>query len=209
MNLGVLGSGSGTNFAAIADAIADGRIQNVSITCVISDVPDAGILEKAETRGIHALYLPADNFKTKLEGPQEMAYIDALKKSGVEYIALAGFMRMIKKGFLDAFPQRVVNIHPSLLPAFPGLHSWQQAWEYGARVAGCTVHFVDAGMDTGPIIAQAAVPVKEDDTPETLHARIQKQEHILYPKVIQWLAAGFLTVDGRRVYGVPEENTDV
>ena len=199
MRLGILGSGSGTNFAAIADAIAVGSVTGVEIACVLSDVENAGILEKARVRGIPAAFLPADDFKTKLDGPQEQAYITALNDAGVESIALAGFMRMIKRGLLDAFPHRIVNIHPSLLPAFPGLHSWEQALEYGAKVTGCTVHFVDPGMDTGPIIRQAAVPVEDDDTPVTLHARIQEQEHRIYPEVIQDLARGILAVDGRRV----------
>jgi len=199
IRLGVLGSGHGTNFEEIAKKIASGEIRNAEIAVVISDVKDAPILEKAEKMGLKALYLPADDFKTKLEGPQEETYIRTLKEHGVDYVILAGFMRMIKKGLLDAFPMKVVNIHPALLPAFPGLESWKQALTYGAKLAGCTIHFVDAGMDSGPIIAQAAVPVLDGDTPTSLHARIQEQEHIWFPKVIDWLANKRVRVEGRTV----------
>ena len=199
IRLGVLGSGHGTNFEEIANCINDGRIKGAEIAVVISDVKDAPILEKAERLGLQAMYLPADDFRTKLEGPQEEKYIEVLKENEVDYVILAGFMRMIKSKLLEAFPMKVVNIHPALLPAFPGLESWKQALDYGAKLAGCTIHFVDAGMDSGPIIAQAAVHVMNDDTPATLHARIQEQEHIWFPKVINLLASGKVTVEGRRV----------
>jgi phosphoribosylglycinamide formyltransferase-1 len=199
IKLGVLGSGAGTNFEEIAKKIAAGEIKNAEIAVVISDVRDAKILEKAEKMGLKALYLPADDFKTKLDGPQEAEYIRVLKENGVDYVILAGFMRMVKKGLLEAFPMKVVNIHPALLPAFPGLESWKQALDHGAKLAGCTIHFVDAGMDSGPIIAQSAVPVLDDDTPQSLHARIQEQEHIWFPKVIGWLAEGRVSVEGRKV----------
>ena len=199
IRLGVLGSGAGTNFEEIAKKIASGEIKGAEIAAVISDVKDAKILEKAEKMGLKALYLPADDFKTKLEGPQEEEYIRVLRENGVDYVILAGFMRMVKKGLLEAFPMKVVNIHPALLPAFPGLASWKQALDHGAKLAGCTIHFVDAGMDSGPIIAQSAVPVLDDDTPESLHARIQEQEHIWFPKVIGWLAEGRVSVEGRKV----------
>lgn len=199
IKLGVLGSGAGTNFEEIAKKIAAGEIKNAEIAVVISDVRDAKILEKAEKMGLKALYLPADDFKTKLDGPQEAEYIRVLKENGVDYVILAGFMRMVKKGLLEAFPMKVVNIHPALLPAFPGLESWKQALDHGAKLAGCTIHFVDAGMDSGPIITQSAVPVLDDDTPQSLHARIQEQEHIWFPKVIGWLAEGRVSVEGRKV----------
>ena len=199
IRLGVLGSGAGTNFEEIAKKIASGEIKGAEIAVVISDVKDAKILGKAEKLGLKAMYLPADNFKTKLDGPQEEEYIKVLRENKVDYVILAGFMRMVKKGLLEAFPMKVVNIHPALLPAFPGLESWKQALDHGAKLAGCTIHFVDAGMDSGPIIAQAAVPVLDDDTPQTLHERIQEQEHIWFPKVIGLLAEGRVSVEGRKV----------
>lgn len=203
MRIAVLGSGSGTNFAAIARAIASGQLRNVEIALVISDVENAGILNHARSFGCPCAYIPAANFKTKLEGPPELAYIDAIRAARADYVVLAGFMRMIKRAMLEAFPLRIINIHPALLPAFPGVHSWEQALNYGAKITGCTVHFVDAGMDTGPIIAQAAVPVLDDDTPASLHARIQEQEHILYPRVLQWLADGRVRIEGRRTFLTP------
>ena len=199
IKIGVLGSGTGSNFAAIAEAIKSNKITGAEIAIVISDVENAKILDRADAFGIPNKYIPADNFKTKLDGEQEQNYIDALREADVDYIILAGFMRMIKNGLLNAFPYKIINIHPALLPAFPGLHSWKQALDYGAKFAGCTVHFVDAGMDSGPIIAQAAVPVKDDDTAETLHARIQIQEHIIFPRVIQLLADGKVKIEGRKV----------
>ena len=184
IKIGVLGSGSGTNFVAIAEAINYGNLPGVEIAIVISDVENAKILNRAEKLGVKSIYLPADDFKTKLDGEQEQTYIKILKEADVDLIVLAGFMRMIKSGLLEAFPRKIINIHPALLPAFPGLNSWKQALDYGVKFAGCTVHYVDAGIDTGPIIAQAAVPVLEDDTAETLHARIQVQEHKIYPEAI-------------------------
>ena len=199
IRIGVLGSGSGTNFAALADAVANGSLTGVELALVISDVKNAGILERAASYGIPHRYLPADDYKTKLDGAQEQAYINELRQARVDYVVLAGFMRMVKHGLLNAFKGRIINIHPALLPAFPGLASWKQACDYGAKISGCTVHFVDDGMDTGPIIAQAAVPVRDDDTPETLHTRIQLQEHRLYPHVLQWLAEGRIRIEGRTV----------
>lgn len=200
MRISVLGSGSGTNFVAIARAIQSGSLRNVEIALVLSDVETSGILNHARSFGVPCAYIPATNFKTKLEGPPEQTYIDALRAAQTDYVVLAGFMRIIKHGMLAAFPQRIINIHPSLLPAFPGIRAWEQALAHGVKITGCTVHFVDAGMDTGPIIAQAAVPVLDDDTPATLHARIQEQEHRLYPQVLQWLADGRVRIEGRRTF---------
>ncbi len=198
LRLAVLGSGSGTNMQSILDAIGAGTL-DAEIRLVLADVADAFILERARRAGIPARFLSAAPYKTKLEGPAEEAYIHAIREAGADTVVLAGFMRIVKPGLLAAFPDRVLNIHPALLPAFPGLHSWKQALDHGAKVAGCTVHFVDAGTDSGPIIVQRAVPVLEGDTPESLHARIQEQEHLAYPEALRLLAAGRLAIQGRRV----------
>lgn len=198
LRLAVLGSGAGTNMQSILDAIAGGTL-DAEVVCVISDVADAPILERARRHNIPARFLSAAPYKTKLEGPAEEAYIQAIRETGADTVVLAGFMRIVKPGLLAAFPGRVLNIHPALLPAFPGLHSWKQALDYGCKVAGCTVHFVDAGTDSGPIIVQRTVPVLEGDTPETLHARIQAQEHLAYPEALRLLAAGRLSIRGRTV----------
>lgn len=187
--LGILGSGRGSNFEAIAAAIAAGRL-HARIACVISDVPDAFILERARRAGIPAFHVDPAPFKTKLEGAAEVRVIELLRAHAVELVVLAGFMRIIKPGLLSAYAGRIINIHPSLLPAFPGLAAWRQALAYGVKVTGCTVHFVDAGVDTGRIILQRAVPVLPDDTPESLHARIQEQEHQAYPEAIARFFAG-------------------
>jgi phosphoribosylglycinamide formyltransferase-1 len=196
--LGVLGSGKGSNFIAIADAVAAGEIP-AEIALVVSDVAEAGILAFARARKIPAQYLPPGKFRTKLDEEAERAYIAALQDAQVDLIVLAGFMRILKGDFLRAFAGRIVNIHPALLPSFPGLHSWQQALDHGAKVAGCTVHFVDGGVDSGPIIGQTAVPVLDDDTPEILHQRIQVAEHELFPKCVAALARKEISVVGRRV----------
>jgi len=200
IRIGVIGSGSGTNFASIAESVANGTLTGVEIALVISDKENAKILERARSYSIPAVYLSADEYKTKLAGEQEAGYIQALRDARVDYVVLAGFMRMVKSGLLEAFKGHILNIHPALLPAFPGLASWKQALEYGAKFSGCTVHFVDMGMDTGAIIAQAAVPIQSTDTAESLHARIQEQEHKLYPQVLQWIADGRLRVEGRIVH---------
>ena len=188
LKLGVLGSGKGSNFRAIADAIARGEL-DAEVRIVISDVAGAGILALARERGIPAAHIPRGRFKTKLEPEQEQRLADMLREAGTELVVLAGYMRMIKAPLLDAFPRRIINIHPSLLPAFPGLEAWRQALDDRASRSGCTVHYVDSGMDTGEIIARSEVPVLPDDTAETLHARIQVAEHKLYPAVIAQLAA--------------------
>jgi phosphoribosylglycinamide formyltransferase-1 len=198
LRIAVLGSGKGSNCQSIIDAIEQGLL-NARIVCVISDVEDAGILDRARRHGLPAHYLSGAPFKTKLEGAAEQHYIAKLKECGTEVIALAGFMRIIKKGMLAAFPNAILNIHPALLPAFPGVESWKQALDYGAKVAGCTVHVVDEGTDTGPIIVQRAVPVLPGDTPESLHARIQVEEHIAYPQALRLIASGRLRIEGRRV----------
>ncbi|MBK1831013.1 phosphoribosylglycinamide formyltransferase [Verrucomicrobiaceae bacterium R5-34] len=188
IKLGVLGSGSGSNMQAILDAIEAGTL-NAEIVLVLSDNPDAYILERAEKAGIPARVIDCAGYKTRFPDASQAAVAAELKAAGVEMVCLAGFMRLVKQAMLDVFPNKILNIHPSLLPAYPGLMAWKQAVEDGAKESGCTVHYVDAGMDTGPIILQARVPVFSDDTAETLHARIQEQEHQLYPKAIN-LALG-------------------
>jgi phosphoribosylglycinamide formyltransferase-1 len=186
--LGILGSGKGSNFRAIADAIKAGALA-AEVRIVISDVEDAGILALARERKMRAEYVAPGRFKTKLEPEAEARVVELLREAGVELVVLAGWMRMVKAPLLDAFPRRIINIHPSLLPAFPGLEAWKQALAAGATESGCTVHYVDAGMDSGEIIAQSAVPVFPHDTAEELHARIQVAEHKLYPAVIARFAA--------------------
>ena len=196
--IGVLGSGKGSNFVAIADAVAAGKIP-AEIAIVLSDVEDAGILGHARDRKLPAHFIPPGKFRTKLDEEAERAFVAALQNAKVDLVVLAGFMRVLKGDFLRAFEGRIVNIHPSLLPCFPGLQSWKQALDHGVKVAGCTVHFVDAGVDAGPIIGQQAVPVLDDDTPETLHQRIHAAEHELFPKCVAALARREISVQGRRV----------
>ena len=192
IKIAVLGSGSGSNCQSIIDAINAGTL-DAEIVCVISDVPDAYILERARLNNIPAEYISGAPFKTKIDGEAEKHYIRRINECGADLVVLAGFMRIIKNGLLKAFSGRIINIHPSLLPAFPGLHAWKQALDYGTKVAGCTVHYVDAGTDTGPIIVQKTVPVLDDDTPESLHARIQEQEHIAYPEALRIVIANLRT----------------
>ena len=197
LRIGALGSGKGSNLVAIADACAAADCPYEIVT-VLSDVENAGILQHARDRGLNAQYIAPGKFRTKLDEDAERRYIDALKTAQVDYVVLAGFMRILKGEFLREFAERVINIHPSLLPAFPGLEAWRQALDYGVKVTGCTVHFVDQGIDSGAIIAQTTVPVIDGDTPETLHARIQIQERILYPKALESIARGQVKVEGRR-----------
>ncbi len=188
LRLGILGSGSGSNFQSILDAIQDGTL-NAEIAGVFSDVPEAFILERARRAGLSAEVIDCGGFKTKFPEESQAALAEKLLDLGVEVVCLAGFMRLVKAPLLEAFPNRIVNIHPSLLPHFPGLHAWEQAVSAGASESGCTVHYVDGGMDTGSIIAQARVPVLPEDTAATLHQRIQVEEHRLYPAVLTQLLA--------------------
>ena len=181
--IGVLGSGKGSNFGAIAAAVASGTL-DARVGVVISDVPDAGILRLAQEHGAPAVHLPPGKFKTKLEPEHEHELVRVLQEHGVGLVVLAGYMRLLKEPMVNAFPRRIINIHPSLLPKFPGLAAWRQALEAGEQEAGCTVHYVDLGMDTGPVIARKTVPVLPGDTAETLHTRIQEAEHALYPQVV-------------------------
>jgi phosphoribosylglycinamide formyltransferase-1 len=184
LKLGVLGSGKGSNFRAIADSISTGALA-AEVCIVISDVEDAGILTLAREHKIRAEFVAPGRFRTKLEPEAEQRVVALLQEAGVELVVLAGWMRMIKAPLLEAFPRRIINIHPSLLPAYPGLEAWKQALAAGASESGCTVHYVDEGMDSGEIIAQSAVPIFPGDTPEELHSRIQVAEHELYPSVIR------------------------
>jgi phosphoribosylglycinamide formyltransferase-1 len=195
VNLGVLVSGSGSNLQAIMDNIEAGRV-DAKIQVVISNVPDVLSLERARKHGIPARVIPHQGLKRE-EYDQKL--VEALRAHQVELVVLAGFMRIVTPVLLRAFPLKVMNIHPALLPAFPGTHVWQDEVDYGVKFAGCTVHFVDEGTDTGPIIIQAVVPVFDDDTADTLNARILKQEHKIYSQAIQLYAEGRLEIRGRRV----------
>ncbi|MFH1690185.1 MAG: phosphoribosylglycinamide formyltransferase [Candidatus Eisenbacteria bacterium] len=198
LKVGVLASGRGSNLQAIIDRSLAGEI-DVEVALVLSDVPDAHALTRARAAGIPALHVPPGRFRTKLTPEAEARYLEVLEEHGVEVVALAGFMRILHDDFLLRYAGRVVNVHPALLPSFPGLHGPGQALNYGVKWSGATVHFVDAGVDTGPIILQAAVPVMDDDTEETLAARILEQEHRIYPEALQLIAKGRLAVEGRAV----------
>jgi phosphoribosylglycinamide formyltransferase 1 len=191
LRLGVLGSGKGSNFRAIHEAVRAGRL-DARVVIVCSDVVDAGILRIARDAGIATTWIEETRFKTRLSVECEENLVERLRGVRVDLVVLAGYMRILKAPMLGAFPRRIINIHPSLLPKFPGLEAWRQALEAGETVTGCTVHFVDEGMDSGEIIAQAEVPILPGDTPESLHARIQQAEHRLYPEVVGRFARGEL-----------------
>lgn len=205
LRLGVLASGGGTNLQAIMDSCRDGSI-DATIALVLANNPDAGALERAAKAGIRTICINHRDYTCREDFDRAM--VAALRAAEVELVVLAGFMRIITRTFLEAFRQRVINIHPALLPAFPGLHVQQQAIDYGARFSGCTVHFVDAGVDTGPIIIQAAVPILADDTADSLAARILEQEHRIYPRAIQLLAEDRVQVIGRQVIIDPPSPPD-
>ncbi len=196
LTAGVLISGSGTNLRAILDRVADGSLA-CRIALVISNRPEAAGLERARTAGVPTRVIPHRDFPSR--DAFDAALVDALRGAGVELVVLAGFDRLITTILLEAFPQRIMNIHPSLLPSFKGLHAQRQALEYGVRIAGATVHFVDEATDHGPIILQGAVAVEPEDTAESLGARILAVEHVIYPKAIQLFAEGRLVVEGRHV----------
>lgn len=200
LRLGILASGGGTNLQAIIDRIQDGTL-NAEVVLILSNKSAAGALQRGRQAGIPALCIDQRQYPDRLEFDRAM--IAALTEAGVELVVMAGFMRLISDEFLGAFPNRIMNIHPALLPAFPGLNAQQQALKHGARITGCTVHFVDSGVDTGPIIIQAAVPVLEDDTEQTLAARILRQEHRIYPEAVRLYAEGRLRIVGRQVRILP------
>jgi phosphoribosylglycinamide formyltransferase-1 len=196
LRIGVLASGGGTNLQAIIDRCQDGSLA-AEIAVVITNNPGAGALDRAAKADISTLCINHRDFPRREDF--DNAVVKTLQDAEVDLVVLAGFMRIITQTFIDAFPERVINIHPALLPAFPGLHVQQQALDYGARYSGCTVHFVDGGVDTGPIIIQAVVPVLPEDTVDTLSARILEQEHLIYPRAIQLIAEDRVHVDGRQV----------
>lgn len=201
----VLGSGRGTNLDALATSFARAD-SPVEIALVLSDVEDAGILTLAKKHALRHAFIAPGKFRTKLDEEAEAKFIQALQETQVSLVALAGFMRILKGEFLRAFSGRVVNIHPSLLPSFPGLEAWKQALDHGVKVTGCTAHFVDQGIDSGAIIAQQTVPVLEDDTAESLHARIQQAEWELYPPTVEKVALGRVRVAGRRCVTIASRN---
>ncbi|HPP67016.1 MAG TPA: phosphoribosylglycinamide formyltransferase [bacterium] len=198
LTIGVLASGKGSNLDAITQQIHAGMLM-AKIGVVISDNPDAYALDIARSQGIPAVYINPGKYRTFLEDSQEKQYIECLKKHAVQLVCLAGFMRVIKKNFFSTYHNKIINIHPSLLPSFRGLQAWKQALEYGVKFTGCTVHFVDENIDTGPIILQAVVPVLDNDTPEILHQRIQEKEHIIYPLAIKIISENRLRIKEKRV----------
>jgi phosphoribosylglycinamide formyltransferase-1 len=194
LRLGVLASGSGTNLQAILDACAAKRI-DAQVVLVLSDKAEAGALERARRTGVRAEFVDP---KGKSREQLDEAMLAKLRETRVELVCLAGYMRILTPAFVRAFPDRVVNIHPALLPSFPGLHGQRQALEHGVKIAGCTTHLVDEQVDHGPILMQAAVPVLEDDTEDTLRERVLRQEHLIYAATIQLFAEGRVRVEGRR-----------
>ncbi len=197
MKVGVLASGSGTNLQALIDAAARGELGPARLTVVGANLAGCGALERAAKAGIPTFVRSHKDFADR--EAFDRALLDELRRHEVETVVLAGFMRILTPAFLSAFPGRVLNIHPALLPSFPGTHAQKQAFDYGVRFSGCTVHFVDSGTDTGPIIAQAAVPVLDSDDEEALRLRILAEEHRLFPAVLRALAEGRVSLQGRRV----------
>lgn len=194
--IGILLSGRGSNFEALAESVAAGRIPGAEIAIVISNREGAPGIEKARQRGIEARVIPSKGLQREEYDRQVAA---ALQEKQVELVCLAGYMRLLSPWFVREFPNRILNIHPSLLPSFPGLEAQKQAWEHGAKVSGCTVHFVDENLDAGAIIAQAVVPIHDDDTPETLSERILREEHRIYTEAVKLVLSGEYRIEGRRV----------
>ncbi len=196
LRIGALASGGGSNVQSIIDHIEAGHLP-AEIVLLLTDNPDAGVLKRAERHGIPAKVIASSDFPDRAD--HDRAMIAVLQEARVDLVTLAGYMRMISPEFVRAFPGRIMNIHPALLPAFPGIHVQAKAADYGVRFSGCTVHFVDEGMDSGPIIIQAVVPVLPEDDGDTLGARILRQEHRIYPEAIRLFAEGRLKIEGRRV----------
>jgi phosphoribosylglycinamide formyltransferase 1 len=193
--IGILISGRGSNFEAIADQVAAGAIP-AEIAAVISNRPEARGLEAARRRGLHAVSIPSRGLDREV---YDRMLLDELRRCQVDLVCLAGFMRLLSAAFIREYPNRILNIHPSLLPAFPGLDAQQQAFEHGVKITGCTVHFVDEHLDAGPILIQTAVPVLDEDTVEALSARILAEEHRIYPEAIRMVLSGRFWLEGRRV----------
>ena len=196
-NIGVLVSGRGSNLQSIIDHVESGYLKDIKLSVVISDIKDAYALERAKIHGIDAVFIDPRAYGNKIEFEKKI--IETLQLYGVDLVLLAGYMRILGSEVIQAYRDRIMNIHPALLPSFKGLHGPRQALEYGVKVAGCTVHFVDEGMDSGPIILQSCVPVKDDDTESTLASRILEQEHRIFPEAVKLFTEGKLKVDGRIV----------
>lgn len=194
--IGVLLSGRGSNFEALADGIASGRIPNAEIAMVISNRDGAPGIDRAKTRGIATSVIPSKGLERETYDRQ---VVTALNEYKIDLVCLAGYMRLLSPYFVAAFPNRILNIHPSLLPSFPGLESQRQALEYGVKFAGCTVHFVDENLDAGPIVLQSVVPIKDDDTEDTLSAKILQEEHRIYSEAVRIVLEGRYKIEGRRV----------
>jgi phosphoribosylglycinamide formyltransferase-1 len=207
LRIAILASGRGSNLQALIDSVSEGRL-DAEIAIVISDVVDAKALDRARSGGIEARHIEPGPKRARLSKEAEQSMIDVLDEFRVDLIALAGFMRILGPDFVRHFRYRIMNIHPSLLPSFPGLRAQRQAFDYGVKYSGCTVHFVDECVDTGPIIIQTAVPVLEDDTAESLSQRILKEEHRIYTEAIRLFSEGRLKVKGRRVQVLPEGVSD-
>jgi len=204
LKMAIFGSGSGTNAQAIINAIEAGKL-DAQVACILSDEKEAFILERARKHNIPAFYIDCAPFRTKLDGEAEQQVLDLLEQNGVNLVVLAGFMRIIKSGLLEKYKGQIINIHPSILPSFPGLDAGRQAFEYGVRFTGCTVHFVDEGVDTGAIITQRCVEISQEDTLDSLMKKIHEQEHIAYPEALQWLAEGRIQRENRRIRIIPSE----
>ena len=194
--IGVLLSGRGSNFEALADSVAAGRIPDAEVAVAVSNREGAPGIERARARGIETRVIPSKGLQRE---EHDRLVVGALEERRVDLVCLAGYMRLLSPYFIQKFPQRILNIHPSLLPAFPGLEAQRQALEYGVKFTGCTVHFVDENLDAGPIVAQAVVPVRDDDTPETLAARVLAEEHRLYTEAVRLVLSGKFRIEGRRV----------
>jgi phosphoribosylglycinamide formyltransferase-1 len=194
--IGVLLSGRGSNFEALADGIEDGRLPNAEIALVLSHREGAPGIEKARARGIATLVIPSKGLEREA---YDKLVVTALQEKKADLVCLAGYMRLLSPHFVAAFPNRILNIHPSLLPSFPGLESQRQALEHGVKFSGCTVHFVDENLDAGPIVMQACVPIENSDTPETLSERILREEHRIYTEAVRIVLEGRYRMDGRRV----------